>query len=136
MSYVASVDYPFGDGVHTFRLRIKQVEELQTLTACGPEFLVSRILNGQWQVADIRHTIRLGLIGAGMPAVDALRMIENYAGEGQLMALKTLAVNILAAFLQPPEGEPPVGESQGETNPSPTDDGGSDGSTNSEEPSA
>ncbi|MDO1560422.1 gene transfer agent family protein [Brevundimonas sp. 2R-24] len=121
----------FGDGEHIFRLRIGELEELQEKCDAGPEFILQRIYSGAWLVADIRETIRLGLIGGGMPPTQALALRNRYCGEGALFTHKALASAILAAALMGSEGDEdePPGEMKGETSPSPEDDGGSPAST-------
>lgn len=60
---LGKVYLPFADGVYAFRLGFGQVVELQTLTDAGPLEIYRRLLSGEWRFADVRETIRLGLIG-------------------------------------------------------------------------
>ncbi|WP_298698181.1 gene transfer agent family protein [uncultured Brevundimonas sp.] len=125
MSANATITAPFGDGRHEFRLGIAQLEEHDRLCDAGPEFVMHAILNGSWRTPYIRETIRLGLVGGGTDPMTALVLTDAYAGPGQLMGLKSLAVNILGAALVGPAGETegdPSGEPKGETDPSPEDD--------------
>ena len=51
--------------------------------------------------------IRLGLIGGGMEAVKALKLVRDYVGPGQLAENVALAYAILGAAIQGvPEDEP------------------------------
>jgi hypothetical protein len=79
-----SVTFEWGDGVYTFALRSSQLEELQ-FKCKGPDGKASgfgeiteRVFNGRWYAADIYETIRLGLIGGGMPPVEAVRLTKTY----------------------------------------------------------
>lgn len=116
MSRSAKVSLLFGDGKHDFALKIGQLEELQEKTDAGPEELYDRIGAGRWRVADIRETLRLGLIGAGMAPIEALVLVDRYADAGALAQWKTVAQSILAAALlgAPDEdrdlGEPKAGD--------------------------
>lgn len=132
MSYDATLEAPFGGEKRLFRLRNQEVEELQGLTGHGPEALVNRMLRGEAFIGEVRHTLRLGLIGYGMDADKAHSMVDRYCGPGSFMRNKPIAVDLLGKFLMEPEDSPDLGESQGETNRSPTDGGGSAGSTSSE----
>lgn len=99
----------FGDGPHDFQLLIGQLEELQEKCDAGPEEILDRVVEGRWRVADIREPIRLGLVGGGMAAVEALVLTERYAGPGQLMENKKLVISILGAAMMgaPDEDDAP-----------------------------
>ena len=56
----------FGDGEHAFNIaRIGQVLELQDKCNAGVATILGRLRRQEWYFADIRETIRLGLIGGG-----------------------------------------------------------------------
>ena len=121
MSRSARITAPFGDGTYTFRLDIAGLEELQEKTDAGPEQIYADIASGQWKVAHLRETIRIGLIRGGMEPVRALAMVARYAAEGYLADLKPLALNIIAAALVgAPDEDKPAGEPEaGAKDPSP-----------------
>jgi hypothetical protein len=124
MSRSARFTGVFGDGKHEFALNIGELEELQEKCDAGPEEIMARLLAGNWRVADLRETLRLGLKGGGMSSTQALVLVERYAGPGDLMALKPLAVSVLgAALVGAPDEDAREGElSAGEmTNPSPAE---------------
>ncbi|MBI1405709.1 MAG: gene transfer agent family protein [Caulobacter sp.] len=133
MSRSALFDGVFGDGRHPFRLRIGELEELQEKCDAGPEEIYWRLQTGAWRVADIRETLRLGLIGGGLTPTPALVLVNRYAGEGWLAEWKALAANIIAAALfgAPDEDKPAPapGEAEGETATSPDEKSGSPTST-------
>jgi hypothetical protein len=81
MSADGSIELPFGDGRHLFRLAIGQWRELEELRKLGPRRLFDRVRNGDWFVDDLYHTIRLGLVGGGMPTPAALQLTERYFGD-------------------------------------------------------
>jgi hypothetical protein len=137
MSRSARFRSPFGDGVYDFALGIGQLEELQELTDAGPEEVFDRISERRWKLADLRHTIRLGLIGAGVDQFKALALVERYAGPGDLLALKPICTSIIAAALVgAPDEDKKSGEMKGERSRSPGKNSGSETSTPSEERSA
>ena len=130
MSRSARVTLPF-DEPRDFRLGIGELEELQERTDAGPEELLARIDLGRWRVSDIRHTLRLGLIGAGMQATEAAVLIDRRAGPGNLIEWKPLVRAIIQAALigAPDEDDASSGETTGETTGSPIENSGSDAST-------
>jgi len=130
MSRSAKISAVFGDGIHDFRLRIGELEELQERCDAGPEEILFRLMNATWRIADVRQTIRLGLIGAGMQPTPALILVERYAAEGSLGEWKSLCINIIAAAIDgAPDEDKPPGEGKGETATSPEEKSGSPGST-------
>lgn len=119
-------------GEHAFRLRLGDLEGLQQKTDCGPEFLLHKINLGQWAAADLFEVIRFGLIGGGMAAEAAQRLVRDSFDRHPLIDFKVPAQAVLCASLYGPPDDP-VGEN-GPVNPTPesqqkTVDGGSVGST-------
>lgn len=145
MSGSGKVTAAFGDGKHEFFLDLDLLEELQEKTGCGPEHLYLRMstpgFDRGWRAADVTETLRLGLIGGGMEPLDALVLIERYAGHGQLLAAKGIAMVVLTAAIVGPAGDEPKGAPAGESegasaSPSQTGDGASQKSTASQDNSA
>lgn len=130
MSRSAKVTLPFGDGAHDFALLVGQLEELQEKCDAGPEFIHGRIVSGHWKIADIRDTLRLGLVGAGMEAITAAILVDRYAGPGSLAQCKDAARQVLlAALVGAPDEDEPSGEPEGEKPGSPVEKSGSGAST-------
>ncbi|MET3837508.1 hypothetical protein ABIB58_002864 [Brevundimonas sp. UYEF29] len=131
MSRSARITAPFGDGTYDFRLDIGGLEELQEKVDAGPEQIYADIASGQWRVAHLRETIRIGLVRGGMDPMRALALVSRYAAEGYLADLKPLALNIIAASLVgAPDEDKPSGEPEaGAKDPSPAEKSGSQGST-------
>lgn len=75
----AEIELAWADGTYLFALKLKQIEELQRLCGAGLGEIAQRLLvERRWRVSDVVETIRLGLIGGGLPAVRARELIETY----------------------------------------------------------
>lgn len=131
MSRSARYRAPFGDAIYDFVLDIGGLEELQEKTDAGPEELYHRVSNGNWRVADLRETIRIGLIRGGLDPMRSLSLVSRYAAEGYLASLKPIVLGILAASLVgAPDEDSASGEPEaGAKDPSPAEKSGSQGST-------
>ncbi|WP_236774724.1 gene transfer agent family protein [Agrobacterium tumefaciens] len=105
----ARVELDWGDGTYTFRLAWGQLVELQEKCDAGPYVILQRLQTGAWQMEDISNVIRLGLIGGGMTAVDALKKTRAYVEAFPPMENLLSAQGILAAALMGAKDEP-VGE--------------------------
>lgn len=99
MSRDARVDLDWADGTHTFRLAWGQLVELQEKCDAGPYVVLDRIFRGQWKMEDITNVIRLGLIGGGMPPVDALKKVRAYVEDRPPLESVPFAQAILSAGL-------------------------------------
>lgn len=103
----ALVRLDFGDDEHAFRLRIGELRELQELCDAGPPVVFARLGSAAYRVEDVRETLRLGLIGGGMPATEAMRLARRYVDEVPAWAANaSLAYIVLGAALFGPEEEP------------------------------
>ena len=96
-------------GEHAFRLPLSQLEALQQKTDCGPEFLLNKINLGQWAVVELFETLRCGLIGGGMDAAEAQRLVGGAFDRYPLIGFKIPAQAMLGAALYGPP-EDAVGE--------------------------
>lgn len=75
----AEIELAWADGTYLFALKLKQIEELQRLCGAGLGEIAQRLLvERRWRVSDVVETLRLGLIGGGLPAVRARELIETY----------------------------------------------------------
>ena len=79
------IELPFADGDYTFNIaKIGQVLELEEKCGCGVAEVFARLMsaddlrNARWRFNDVRETVRLGLIGGGASAPDALRLVKAY----------------------------------------------------------
>lgn len=94
-------------GEHAFRLGLSELETIQQKTDCGPEFLLHRINVGQWHIGDLMEILRNGLIGGGMPHVDALKVVRKAFDVHPHILFKVPAQAVLAACLfGPPDDRP------------------------------
>lgn len=119
MSRKAEVSLDWADGTYPFALKIDQLAELQDECDAGPWYIqwslqvaVFAASSGMAPPKDMSpayvvETIRLGLIGGGMSAIEALKKVRAYVGPGQLHENISTAYAIIGAALQGvPEDEP------------------------------
>ncbi|MCR4520955.1 gene transfer agent family protein [Bosea sp. 47.2.35] len=96
----------FGDGEKTFALTMPMIAELERKTGVGIGALYQRVaLTLQFHVGDVIEIIRLGLIGGGTSPTEAQSLIDAYTPEQPLIPLAMLAVDILNARWNEPNGE-------------------------------
>lgn len=89
----------FGDGDHLFRLRLKQLAELEEKCGAGIGTIYRRLATGGWYIADCVETIRLGLVGGGMGAHEAYNLVQRYGEELPKEALWTTAFAVAGACM-------------------------------------
>lgn len=115
MSRDASLEADFGDGGHQFRLAIGELREMEEKRDAGSPLILRRLLSGEWRVDDVREVIRLGLIGGGMPALEALKLVRRYVDDIPAWTENAmLAGAILGAALMGVEDEEPGKPQAGE----------------------
>lgn len=71
----------WGDGEYTFRLRIKEIKELQMTTGRGLGETCRDIISGWPDYVGVYELVRLGLIGGGTPAVRAKQLADMYVDD-------------------------------------------------------
>lgn len=103
-----SVTEDFGDGPHSFRLALGELEELQEKTSAGPFVVMQRLASNQWLTSDVRETLRLGLIGGGMKPGDALALVRRYVDERPDWLKNALLARVVvqSALIGAPEEAP------------------------------
>lgn len=122
MSRSGAVDLSWGDGEHSFRLPIKQLQELEEKCGAGTFEIYGRLSPTKdvfgnvaaapaWRVADLYHTIRLGLVGGGMPAHEAVKLVDRYFDEWPKIETAIVCAGILGESLSGHEAEP-VGKAE------------------------
>lgn len=121
-----AVELDWADGRHRFRLALGELEELQEKTGVGPFVLLQRLISGDWRTADVRETLRIGLIGGGLKPLEALPLIRRYVdGSSHWIENAMFAkVVVMAAISGAPEEEPgksDAPEAETEVSNSPTD---------------
>lgn len=81
-SLKAEIALEWADGEYLFALKGAQIEELQAQCGnVGFGAIHLRVLTGVWFWGDLYHTVRLGLMGGGMGAVEAKRLTDRYIGQ-------------------------------------------------------
>ena len=121
----ASIDIVWGDGERRFRLAIGQLRELQEKCDAGPAEILDRLASRRWRINDVRETIRLGLVGGGMPPAEAHRTIARYVdGRPWLESVPVAHAIVLAALIGAPDepagnGEAARAKSEADASPSP-----------------
>lgn len=78
MNNQGEVTTQWADGTYTFRLTVNGIIELEQKCDAPFAVLFSRLMAGEYKYNDVSETIRLGLIGGGMKAVDALKIVTEY----------------------------------------------------------
>jgi hypothetical protein len=99
MARDATLTQDWADGTFTFRLGWKELALLQEAVDAGPFVVLQRVGDGTWKIEDISNIIRLGLIGAGMPAPDALKKVRAYVEDRPPLESLMLAQAIMSAAL-------------------------------------
>ncbi|MEE2860840.1 MAG: gene transfer agent family protein [Pseudomonadota bacterium] len=89
-------------GEHAFRLGLAELETIQQKTDCGPEFLLHKLNAAQWNASELVEVLRSGLIGGGMPHVDALKIVRKAFDLHPLISFKVPAQEVLASCLYGP----------------------------------
>lgn len=126
MSRSARVHLTLWDGEYDFQLRLGELQKLQEACDAGPMHIRRRLLSDEWKIEDVRETLRLGLIGAGMKQDEALTLIRRHVDPPHLAENTLNAVLVVSAAVIGVEderlGEQPAGEGDrqsAESSPSP-----------------
>ncbi len=117
MSRLGAVTLQFGDGEYEFRLRIKQLIELDEKCEVGPQAMLNGLLGDTWRLAHVREIIRLGLIGGGLTPKEAYDLVKRYVDERPLQESAQHALVILAAAVvgMPEDSVPEKSQAPAET---------------------
>lgn len=73
-----SIEIAWAGGEHIFRLGIAEVEKVQDECDAGPPVIAARLARSLWRVQDVRAPILWGLIGGGIPAAEAQKLVKQY----------------------------------------------------------
>lgn len=103
---LTAITFPWADGEFTFDLRLGEIRKLQEKTGIGPGVILQHLQTGEWKVDDYRETILQGLLGGGMSAPDAAKLVKNWVDERPAKESLIPAQTILMAFiLGAPQGK-------------------------------
>ena len=97
MSRKAEISLRCWDGEYHFRLRIGELITLQEKCDAGPFHIYKRLSEGTWLINDIRETLRLGLIGGGLPQETARQLIEQHVDRVPLLDNVVNATSVIIA---------------------------------------
>ena len=78
MSRDGSITLAWAGGEHLFRLGWGELRSIQEACDAGPFVVLERLGNGSWKLEDISNPIRFGLIGGGVPPVEASKLVRLY----------------------------------------------------------
>jgi hypothetical protein len=99
---IGRVVVQWGDQEHAFDLqKIEWVRELQTKTGFGPQRLLARLKTGDWHIDEVRHVLRIGLLGAMAKPNDseANKIMAVQFDNRPVMESLPLAITVLAVGL-------------------------------------
>ncbi|MCQ0987547.1 gene transfer agent family protein [Jiella marina] len=105
MSRTSRAELACWDSEYVFQLRLGELRLLQEKCDAGPQHLYQRLGDGTWRVDDVRETLRLGLIGAGMEQQKALDAITRHVDTVPWLENVPTARAVLAAVLVGVEDE-------------------------------
>jgi hypothetical protein len=111
MSRDGSIELTWAGDLRQFRLGIDELLALQDKRDAGPQEIANRLSLQGWRVQDVHETLRLGLIGGGMDAKLARRLVDERAGPGKLASSALIAYAVIVSAIQGDESDP-VGKSE------------------------
>ncbi|WP_300396433.1 gene transfer agent family protein [Henriciella sp.] len=95
------VTLEFADADYLFRLPLKRIAELEERCGSPIGTIWKRVcLTGDYHAVDLIETVRLGLIGGGMDAQDARKLIDRYCDQWPLAEWHKHALAILGACVE------------------------------------
>lgn len=71
----------FGPGRYPFLFLVDEWRELQRVTGLGPWDLELKLIGSACSFDQIQQTVRIGLLGGGMAAAEALDISDAYIGK-------------------------------------------------------
>jgi hypothetical protein len=105
MSSKTAIRRPFAGQERTFDLRIGEIQTLERACDAGIFGILHRLAAHQARLADIRDTIRLGLMGGGASDAEATRLVMDAVDNRPLAEALPLAAEILSSVVN---GLPPI----------------------------
>lgn len=86
-----------------FALNLGELFDLEAACDVSVGVLYRRFATTAYSVRDVMHVLRLGLIGGGMDAVDAEKMVKEQIGLKPLAVLATVATDLILHVMTGPE---------------------------------
>jgi len=123
MSGHGSITLEWADGEYTFRLALKQLEELEERFDRSIFVITERMMTRTATSREIIEVLRLGLIGGGMKPMEALPLVRRYVEERPLDENLGVAYAVCFAALVRVHGDEletagePEAEQSGSTSP-------------------
>lgn len=103
----------FADTERDFTFTFDLIAELERKTGVGIGALFNRLFRGDFSLADITDTIRLGLIGGGASPEQAAAIVRTYVENRPLSETYPIAVAILETLWFGKANEPKSGNDNG-----------------------
>lgn len=102
---IGYVFYKLAGQTHSFRLTVPGHVELDCTLEGGISGLWDRLTNDTFLLTDIRHVLRVSLVGGGMPPREAERLLTAEFGAGMAKEARYLCRAILAVSILSPDGK-------------------------------
>jgi hypothetical protein len=75
---VSEVTLEFGDGIYTFKLSLRWIDAIQKDLGVGLGTIGRLTMGSEWNAMHVYKLIYYGLVGGGLPAVNARQLCERY----------------------------------------------------------
>lgn len=121
MSRDGSIELKWGGDLRKFRLDIDHLLALQDKRDAGPQEIANRFRLQTWRVQDVQETLRLALMGGGMEAKLAQRLVDEQAKPGKLASSALTAFAVIMSAIQGDENDPVGKETAAQETPGVTD---------------
>lgn len=102
---IGYVFYKLAGQTHSFRLTVPGHVELDCSLDGGISGLWDRLADDTYRLADIRHVLRVSLVGGGLPPREAERLLAAEFGASMARQAKHLCRAILAVSITSPDGK-------------------------------
>ncbi|EJF91684.1 GTA-gp10 family protein [Bartonella tamiae] len=99
MSKEMSIIESFGDKDYIFKLNYKTMIIVQNEIDAGPLVILKSILNGTFKVEHISTILQWALVGGGLTANEALKLVKIYVQDMPINDNLELAMKIMSAAI-------------------------------------
>lgn len=103
----AAESIEWAGGNHSFRLDIGALRTIEQSCGAGVAVVLTRLLASQWYIDDIHTTLRVGLVGGGLPEPVARRIVTNVLETHSPYGLSVVAAEVLRRFIMWEEDDSP-----------------------------